>query len=108
MKFLILTLLIVKLAFGKYLFELRKSKIRKLDEKDEFLKNHLDTSGIYGNSSSLYYYYMNIYIGTPMKKQSLIIDTGSSFMGVPCKSVCKSCGTHLNSYYDFKSNINNN
>jgi hypothetical protein len=107
MKILILTFCIFKLVFGKYLFELSKSKIRTLDEKEEFLKNHLDTSGIYGNSSSLYYYYMNIYIGTPRKRQSLIIDTGSSFMGVPCKSVCKSCGTHINSYYDFKSNITN-
>ena len=80
---------------------------RILDERDQFLKSHfLDSSGIYGNSSALYYYYLNIYIGTPPKRQSLIIDTGSSFMGIPCKSICNNCGKHLNSYYD-KNGKNN-
>ena len=47
---------------GNYIFTLNRTKKRNLDIRDEFLKNHsLDTSGIYGNSSSLYYYYVNIY-----------------------------------------------
>jgi hypothetical protein len=60
---------------------------------------------IYGNTSSINYYYTNLYLGTPPKKQSLIIDTGSLVTAVPCKSICEQCGTHLNSYYDFTGKL---
>ena len=107
MKIFILIFCFINVIIGKYIFELKKSNIRKLEDKEQLTKNHFDSSGVYGNSSTLYYYYINIYIGTPFKRQSLIIDTGSSFMGIPCKTVCKSCGNHLNSYYDFKSKFLN-
>jgi len=40
---------------------------------------HLETSQIYGNSSQLYYFFANVYVGdfNNPSKQSLIIDTGS-------------------------------
>lgn len=73
-------------------------KIRKLGGENEFTK-------IYGNSSSLNYYYVNLYVGTPPKKQSVIIDTGSHLTSIPCQPLCESCGKHLNSYFTISSNI---
>lgn len=74
-----------------------KDKLRFLEGRNS---THYDSTVIYGNSSVMNYYYVDIYIGTPLKKQTLIIDTGSGYTGVPCKSLCEKCGKHLNSYYD--------
>jgi hypothetical protein len=50
---------------------------------------------VYGNVS-LGYYYANIYIGTPPQRQSMILDTGSGIIAVPCEQ-CTQCGNkHLN------------
>lgn len=75
-----------------------KSKIRNLEGDHEFSK-------IYGNSSSLNYYFVNLYIGNPPKKQAVIIDTGSHLTSVPCQPLCESCGKHLNSYYMISSEL---
>lgn len=45
---------------------------------------------LYGNSS-LGYYYANIFVGSPAQEQSVIIDTGSGQLALPC-SKCESCG----------------
>ncbi len=64
-----------------------------------------DSSPIFGNSTYLNYYYVDLYIGEPPQKQSVIIDTGSHITAVPCLPHCKKCGKHLNEYYDMsKSN----
>ena len=56
------------------------------------LPNHVIP--LYGNTS-LGYYYANIYVGSPPQKQSVIVDTGSGQLALPC-SKCVSCGTqHL-------------
>lgn len=58
---------------------------------------------IYGNAS-LGYYYANIFVGSPVPQpQSVIIDTGSGILAVPCIS-CKQCGhkNHINPPYDPK------
>lgn len=73
-----------------------KSKIRNLEGENEFTK-------IYGNSSSLNYYYVNLYMGNPPKRQAVIIDTGSHLTTVPCQPLCESCGKHINSYYTISS-----
>ncbi|KAL4490371.1 hypothetical protein ABPG72_002581 [Tetrahymena utriculariae] len=52
-----------------------------------------------------YYFYVNIYVGSPPQRESLIVDTGSSKTIFPCVD-CKDdkCGsTHLNKYFDYKS-----
>lgn len=87
----------------------KEHNLRDLNN-DSYNKNttHLDSTVIYGNSSIMNYYYVDIYIGTPLKKQTLIIDTGSGNTGVPCKNICERCGKHLNSYYDPSSIININ
>lgn len=56
---------------------------------------------VYGNAS-LGYYYVNIFIGSPSPQtQSVIVDTGSGILAVPCSN-CHSCGhkNHLNPPYD--------
>ncbi len=55
---------------------------------------------IFGNTSSLNYYYGEILIGEPPQRQSLILDTGSSLTAVPCQPYCKHCGKHIYSYYN--------
>ena len=62
------------------------------------------TSLIYGNSSQLNYYYINIFLGNNKTKQSLILDTGSQITAIPCKPLCEKCGRHLNSFYELKNN----
>eukprot|EP00826_Nyctotherus_ovalis_P042934 TRINITY_DN4487_c0_g3_i5.p1 TRINITY_DN4487_c0_g3~~TRINITY_DN4487_c0_g3_i5.p1 ORF type:complete len:127 (-),score=7.54 TRINITY_DN4487_c0_g3_i5:401-781(-) len=55
------------------------------------------TYPLYGNASELQYYYANVYIGSPPQRQSVIIDTGSSFVGVPCNESCDAnCGAQHN------------
>ncbi|CAK74096.1 unnamed protein product (macronuclear) [Paramecium tetraurelia] len=60
----------------------------------------IHTSIIHG-SSDLGYYFVNIYVGNPPQRQSVIIDTGSSITAFPCDACdqTKSCGIHLDQYY---------
>jgi hypothetical protein len=74
-------------------------KLRSLDHLSDSLG---DSTPIFGNSSSLNYYFVNVYLGNPPQKQSVIIDTGSHLTAVPCMPYCQSCGKHMNSYYDAK------
>jgi hypothetical protein len=61
---------------------------------------HGNSSKIYGNSSFLNYYFINIHVGQPPKTQALILDTGSHQLVFPCQPLCNKCGSHLNSYYN--------
>ena len=60
---------------------------------------------IYGNSSQFMYYYIDIDIGTPPQKQSVIIDTGSERIGFPCMQTCSNCGNHIYPRFDMSSFI---
>lgn len=68
--------------------------------KSDYLRNLQYSTPIYGNTSILNYYYVNIYIGNPPKRQAVIIDTGSLLTTIPCMPHCESCGKHINSYYN--------
>lgn len=68
------------------------------------LSNVGNTSYIFGNTSVLNYYYVNLYIGNPPKRQALITDTGSHLTAVPCEPLCYKCGKHINSYYNLNGN----
>ncbi|KAH8740362.1 AT hook motif protein [Cryptosporidium ryanae] len=50
----------------------------------------IDINGVKNKNG---YYSINIYIGTPPQKQSLIIDTGSSHISLSC-STCYNCAIH--------------
>lgn len=50
---------------------------------------------LHGNTS-LGYYYLELYVGTPPQKTALVIDTGSGVTALPCEP-CSHCGSgHLN------------
>lgn len=67
------------------------------------LRNLYEYSPAYGGSSSLNYYYANLYLGQDAKPQSYILDTGSSITTAPCEPYIQSVGKHLNSYHTIKS-----
>ena len=61
-------------------------------------------SNVYGSAFGLNYYYTNLYLGEGMKRQTYIIDTGSTITTAPCQPFCKNCGNHLNSYHIIEDN----
>jgi hypothetical protein len=52
-----------------------------------------------GNTMPLGYYYARVHVGTPGQEFTVIVDTGSSLMAVPCTG-CKKCGKHMNTYFE--------
>lgn len=73
------------------------------DPERRILVATMEYAPIYGNSTDLMYYYVDMQIGTPSKPFSFLIDTGSRTMSLPCKGYCTACGTHMHSYYDLSS-----
>ncbi|CAA9989379.1 plasmepsin V, putative [Plasmodium knowlesi strain H] len=57
---------------------------------------------LYGDIDEYAYYFLDIGIGTPEQKISLILDTGSSSLSFPCAG-CKKCGVHMENPF----NLNN-
>ena len=55
---------------------------------------------LFGNST-LGYYYIEAYVGTPPQKKSLILDTGSHMTIFPCYG-CYNCRDHLYKIFDSK------
>ena len=53
---------------------------------------------VYSDSFSKNYYYTTLYIGPLHKKQTYVIDTGSSIISSPCKP-CPFCGSNKKNYY---------
>lgn len=54
---------------------------------------------VYGNAS-LGYYYVKIFVGNPPQEQTVIIDTGSGQLALPCNK-CKKCSQHhINTPFD--------
>lgn len=45
------------------------------------------------------YYYADVFAGTPPQKFTVITDTGSSLLAVPCAN-CASCGRHMDPKFD--------
>jgi hypothetical protein len=66
------------------------------NNKNQSFENTL----IKGNSTDLNYYFIDLFFGSKYQKQSLIIDTGSLYTGIPCTSTCSICGRHINSIYN--------
>lgn len=97
-----LALLLILLAISSWQLSFQ-NMTRVLHPSGRHLVNmHLEVSDIYGNSTGLMYYYVNVYIGEGdnIQKQALIIDTGSGVTCFPCKDYCTHCGKHLNPYFD--------
>lgn len=62
--------------------------------------NHIESARIYGNVDKYAYYFLDLLVGSPPQRVSVIVDTGSSLSAFPCAS-CPHCGTHLDPAYDF-------
>ena len=74
------------------------------NNEDVSLRKLSIPSNVYGSAFGLNYYYTNLYLGEEMKKQTYILDTGSTITTAPCQPYCTKCGTHLNSYHVIKNN----
>lgn len=94
----ILTLLFFPPLISCEIFSLHPVKVPNYNS----LRNLVSDTSIYGSSDDLNYYYANLYLGNPPKKQAYIVDTGSSITTSPCQPYCEKCGKHLNSYYTVK------
>ena len=61
---------------------------------------HVHSAPLYGNSTDLEYFYVNVRVGSQQQEQALIVDTGSGIIAMPCAGYCTSCGKHINAYFD--------
>ena len=55
--------------------------------------------GLGGNTEPLGYFYTRLRVGTPGQDFTVIVDTGSSLLAVPCEG-CKTCGRHMSAPFD--------
>jgi len=60
---------------------------------------HIETARIYGNIDHFAYYFVDLLVGTPPQRVSVIVDTGSGVCAFPCAS-CAHCGTHIDPAFD--------
>lgn len=71
---------------------------RRLSEEnnvgDENFRN-LQVADLYGSINDYAYYFVDILVGTPPRRESVILDSGSSLLGFPCTDCGSSCGRHL-------------
>lgn len=66
------------------------------------LSESFEHTTVYGNTESLGYYYVDIWVGTPLVKQTVILDTGSHLTAFPCNG-CENCGTHMDAYFNYEN-----
>lgn len=59
-------------------------------------------TGIFGNTNNIGYYYVDLWVGTPPVRQTVIIDTGSRLTAFPCMD-CPDCGHHMDNYFNHKN-----
>lgn len=55
---------------------------------------------LYGNIHAYAYWFVDLLVGTPPQRTSVIIDTGSSVCAFTC-NVCKQCGSHIDLAFNF-------
>lgn len=65
------------------------------------ISQNIEHAILYGNTEELGYYYVDLWVGTPPVKQTVIVDTGSRLTAFPCTG-CESCGQHMDSYFDIQ------
>ena len=82
------------------------SEAETLEPHRRRLHGHIDLSDktiqegqLDGNTMPLGYFYARVHVGTPGQEFTVIVDTGSSLMAVPCTG-CTKCGKHMNPYFE--------
>ncbi|CBZ51980.1 hypothetical protein NCLIV_017720 [Neospora caninum Liverpool] len=63
------------------------------------VKEKVFRARLYGSMFSYAYYFLDILVGTPPQRASVILDTGSSLLAFPCAG-CSECGEHLDPAMD--------
>lgn len=63
--------------------------------------HHIEHCRIYGNIDDYAYYFIDLLVGEPVQRVSVIVDTGSGITGFPCRS-CPHCGNHIDPNFDFQ------
>mmetsp|Transcript_17213 Transcript_17213/g.37302 ORF Transcript_17213/g.37302 Transcript_17213/m.37302 type:complete len:534 (+) Transcript_17213:137-1738(+) len=66
--------------------------------------HRIETARIYGNIDAFAYFYIDLLIGKPAQRVSVIVDTGSGVTAFPCKA-CSHCGHHLDPNFDFTKSL---
>ncbi|CAG9330927.1 unnamed protein product [Blepharisma stoltei] len=64
------------------------------------ISQEIEHAVVFGSTEELAYYYVDIWVGTPAVKQTVIVDTGSRLTAFPCAG-CDSCGQHMDSYFNY-------
>ena len=59
-----------------------------------------ETVKLYGNLQEYAYWFVDLLVGTPPQRTSVIVDTGSGVCAFTC-NVCKDCGNHIDKAFDF-------
>jgi len=65
-------------------------------------EGHIESARLYGNFHALAYFYLDLVVGTPPQRVSVIADTGSSLIAFPC-SGCQHCGKHIDPTFNVES-----
>eukprot|EP00440_Ansanella_granifera_P050411 gb/GFBE01054635.1/.p1 GENE.gb/GFBE01054635.1/~~gb/GFBE01054635.1/.p1 ORF type:complete len:676 (+),score=110.54 gb/GFBE01054635.1/:1-2028(+) len=60
----------------------------------------IEHARLYGNVDQYAYYFVDLVVGTPPQRVSVILDTGSGVCAYPCAS-CSHCGKHIDPAFDF-------
>mmetsp|Transcript_45117 Transcript_45117/g.98049 ORF Transcript_45117/g.98049 Transcript_45117/m.98049 type:complete len:559 (+) Transcript_45117:59-1735(+) len=60
----------------------------------------IESARLYGNIDKYAYYFVDLIVGTPPQRVSVILDTGSSLCGFPCTG-CPHCGNHIDPAFNF-------
>jgi len=65
----------------------------------------IESARLYGNIREFAYYFVDVLVGLPQPQRvSVIVDTGSSLLGFPCKP-CDHCGHHMDPLYDIDASV---
>jgi hypothetical protein len=54
----------------------------------------IESARVYGNIDEYAYYYVDLEVGQPAQRVSVIVDTGSELAAFPCRG-CRHCGQHI-------------
>ena len=84
-----LTLLTLFISMSLFFFASKAEEELNYNFPRNLQHFHIETSVLEGNSTFLQYYFTNVHIGSNKEKQTLIVDTGSSIVAVPCQNYCK-------------------
>jgi len=67
----------------------------------------IETARIYGNIYTYAYYFVDLLVGTPPQRTSVILDTGSRVCAFTCTH-CRKCGKHKDHAFDLQASNTSN